>query len=74
MEFSLIQDFSIRQYPPRPIQDLEYKGEPVTWNFQDEHIRLLEVQNGQWLDDTDNMTLWLSRGCYQTLKCSVTGG
>jgi hypothetical protein len=42
-------------------------------DFQTEHLALLEEINGQWLDETKNMTLWLSQGCYITQKCVVTG-
>jgi hypothetical protein len=42
-------------------------------DFLTEHRTLLEEVNGQWLDETKNLSLWLSQGCYLTGKCLVTG-
>ena len=41
--------------------------------FEEEHIRLLTERDGQWLDDTKNLTLWLSQSCYETRKCLISG-
>jgi len=40
--------------------------------FEEEHIRLLTERDGQWLDDTKNLTLWLSQSCYETRKCLIS--
>jgi hypothetical protein len=42
-------------------------------DFRIEHLALLEEINGQWLDETKNLTLWLSQACYTTSHCLVTG-
>ena len=42
-------------------------------DFVEEHLRLLNDINGQWLDETMNTSLWLSQGCYETMKCVVEG-
>ena len=41
--------------------------------FEEEHTRLLTERDGQWLDDTKNLTLWLSQSCYETRKCLISG-
>ena len=33
-------------------------------DFSIEHEKLLEQINGQWLDETENTTLWLSQARY----------
>lgn len=38
------------------------------------HQELLAERNGQWLDENGNTSLWLSQGCYISMKCIVTGG
>ena len=38
------------------------------------HQDLLAERNGQWMDETGNTSLWLSQGCYISMKCIVTGG
>ena len=42
-------------------------------DFVDEHARLLEERNGQWMDESLNTSLWLSQGCYVSEKCVVEG-
>ena len=37
------------------------------------HQELLAERNGQWLDENGNTSLWLSQGCYISMKCIVTG-
>ena len=44
-----------------------------TYDFVDEHMRLLEERNGQWMDESLNTSLWLSQGCYVSEKCVVEG-
>jgi len=36
------------------------------------HQELLAERNGQWLDENGNTSLWLSQGCYISMKCIVT--
>ena len=38
------------------------------------HQDLLAERNGQWMDENGNTSLWLSQGCYISMKCIVTGG
>ena len=33
------------------------------------HQELLAERNGQWLDENGNTSLWLSQGCYISMKC-----
>ena len=40
-------------------------------DFEEEHLTLLEERNGQWLDSTGNLSLWLSQGCYLSGKCLI---
>ena len=42
-------------------------------DFADEHARLLEERNGQWMDESLNTSLWLSQGCYVSERCVVEG-
>ena len=42
-------------------------------DFADEHARLLEERNGQWMDESMNTSLWLSQGCYVSERCVVEG-
>ena len=42
-------------------------------DFADEHARLLEERNGQWMDESMNTSIWLSQGCYVSERCVVEG-
>lgn len=42
-------------------------------DFQIEHEERLNERNGQWLDESQNTSLWLSQGCYISGKCIVEG-
>ena len=59
MEHQFVGDFSVQ----------EFNAE----DFQIEHEERLNERNGQWLDESQNTSLWLSQGCYISGKCIVEG-
>ena len=59
MEHQFVGDFSVQ----------EFNAE----DFQIEHEKRLNEINGQWMEETNNISLWLSQGCYISGKCLVEG-
>ena len=56
---TLLQDYTVEDFD---MDDFTYY-----------HQELLAERNGQWLDENGNTSLWLSQGCYISMKCIVTG-
>ena len=59
MTDTLLQDYTVEDFD---MDDFTYY-----------HQELLAERNGQWLDENGNTSLWLSQGCYISMKCIVTG-
>ena len=57
--YFLLQDYTVEDFD---MDDFTYY-----------HQELLAERNGQWLDENGNTSLWLSQGCYISMKCIVTG-
>lgn len=58
VEHQFMEDFSVLEFD--------------SVDFEDEHLALLNERNGQWLDESQNISLWLSQGCYHSRKCLIS--